>query len=110
MSKDTYSIEAINETERYKAVVASGKYDCDDPLIAELVCNMCWSYDRAEECRRILDVQGIMVDGLHGKKQNPMQGSYKAYLQTAGITLQQLKALGAEKPKEETDPLAAFNA
>ena len=110
MAKDTYSIDAIKETDRYKAVVDSGKYDCADPLIAELVCNMCWSYDRAEECRRILDVQGIMVDGLHGKKQNPMQGSYKAYLQTTGITLQQLKALGAEKPKEETDPLAAFNA
>ena len=110
MSKDTYSIEAIKATDRYKAVVDSGKYDCADPLIAELVCNMCWSYDRAEDCRRILDQQGIMVDGLHGKKQNPMQGSYKAYLQTAGITLQQLKALGAEKPKEESDPLADFNA
>lgn len=110
MAKDTYSIDAIKATDRYMAVVDSGKYDCADPLVAELVCNMCWSYDRAEECRRILDEQGIMVDGLHGKKQNPMQGSYKAYLQTAGITLQQLKALGAEKPKEETDPLAAFNA
>ena len=110
MAKDTYSIKAIKETERYKAVVDSGKYDCADPLIAELVCNMCWSYDRAEECRRILDEQGIMVDGLHGKKQNPMQGSYKAYLQTAGITLQQLKTLGAEKQKEESDPLADFNA
>lgn len=110
MSKDTYSIAAIKETDRYMAVVESGKYDCADPLIAELVCNMCWSYDRAEECRRILDVQGLMVDGLHGKKQNPMQGSYKAYLQTAGIILQQLKALGAEKPREEGDPLADFNA
>lgn len=110
MKKDTYSINAIKGTDRYKAVVDSGKYDCADPLVAELVCNMCWSYDRAEECRRILDEQGIMVDGLHGKKQNPMQGSYKAYLQTAGITLQQLKALGAEKLKEESDPLADFNA
>ena len=48
MSEDTYSIEAIKATDRYKAVVDSGKYDCADPLIAELVCNMCWSYDRAE--------------------------------------------------------------
>jgi len=110
MSKDTYSIDAIKATDRYKAVVDSGKYDCADPLISELVCNMCWSYSKAEECRQILDVQGIMVDGLHGKKQNPLQGSYKAYLQTAGITLQQLKTLGAEKQKEEADPLAAFNA
>ncbi|MBR3158439.1 MAG: hypothetical protein IKF14_04965 [Atopobiaceae bacterium] len=110
MGKDTYSIKAIKATDRYQAVVDSGKYDCDDPLIAELVCNMCWSYDRAEECRRILDEQGIMVDGLHGKKQNPMQGSYKAYLQTAGITLQQLKTLGAEKKAEEADALAMFNA
>ena len=110
MSKDTYSINAIKETERYKSVVDSGKYDCADPLVAELVCNMCWSYNKAEECRQILDEQGIMVDGLHGKKQNPLQGSYKAYLQTAGITLQQLKTLGAEKPKEDNDPLADFNA
>lgn len=110
MSKDTYSINAIKETERYKSVVDSGKYDCADPLVAELVCNMCWSYNKVEECRQILDEQGIMVDGLHGKKQNPLQGSYKAYLQTAGITLQQLKTLGAEKPKEDNDPLADFNA
>ena len=110
MAKDTYSINAIKETERYKSVVDSGKYDCADPLVAELVCNMCWSYNKAEECRQILDEQGIMVDGLHGKKQNPLQGSYKAYLQTAGITLQQLKTLGAEKPKEDNDPLAGFNA
>ena len=27
MSKDTYSIEAIKATPRYKAVVDSGKYD-----------------------------------------------------------------------------------
>lgn len=110
MKSDTYSIEAIKATPRYAAVVASGKYDMDDPLVAELVCNLCWSYEKAEECRMILDVEGIMVDGLHGKKQNPMQGSYKAYLQTANLTLDQLKKLGASRPKEEADPLAEFIA
>lgn len=108
--RDTHSIDAIKRTERYKAVVESGKYDCTDPLVSELVCNMCWSYAKAEECRKILDEQGIMVDGLHGKKQNPLQGSFKAYLQTAGITLQQLKTLGAERKSEEPDEIAAFNA
>lgn len=110
MSKDTYSIEAIKETDRYKAVVDSAKYDCDDPMVAELVANLCWSYDKAEECRKILDVQGLMIDGLHGKKQNPVQGSYKNYLQTANLALDQLKKIRAEKPKEEVDDLAAFNA
>ena len=110
MAKNTYSIDAIKSTDRYRAVVDSGKYDCDDPLIAELVCNMCWCYDTAGDCRRILNEQGIMVDGLHGKVQNPIQGSLKAYLQMAGICLNQLKLLGAEKPKEEADPLAEFNA
>lgn len=107
---DTYSVAAIMNTARYQGVVDSGKYDTEDPLVAELVCNMCWSYQKAEECRRILDEQGIMVDGLHGKKQNPLQGSYKAFLQTANLTLDQLKKLKADKPAEEVDELAAFNA
>ena len=110
MAKDTYSIEAIKETDRYKAVVDSGKYDCADPLVSELVCNMCWSYAKAEECRQILDEQGLMVDGLHGKRQNPLQSSFKNYLQTANLALDQLKKIRAEKPKEEADPLADFNA
>lgn len=110
MSKDTYSIEAIKATDRYKAVVDSGKYDMNDPMVAELVGNLCWSYAKAEECRQILDEQGLMVDGLHGKRQNPLQGSYKNYLQTANLALDQLKKIRAEKPAEEADPLADFNA
>lgn len=110
MSKDTYSIEAIKATERYKAVVESKKYDMNDPMVAELVGNLCWSYAKAEECRQILDEQGLMVDGLHGKRQNPLQGSYKNYLQTANLALDQLKKIRAEKPAEESDPLADFNA
>lgn len=110
MSKDTYSIDAIKSTDRYKAVVESGKYDMNDPMVAELVGNLCWSYAKAEECRQILDEQGLMVDGLHGKRQNPLQGSYKNYLQTANLALDQLKKIRAEKPAEESDPLADFNA
>lgn len=110
MSKDTYSIEAIKATDRYKAVVDSGKYDMNDPMVAELVGNLCWSYAKAEECRQILDEQGLMVDGLHGKRQNPLQGSYKNYLQTANLALDQLKKIRAEKPAEEADPLSEFNA
>lgn len=110
MSKDTYSIDAIKATDRYKAVVDSGKYDMNDPMVAELVGNLCWSYAKAEECRQILDEQGLMVDGLHGKRQNPLQGSYKNYLQTANLALDQLKKIRAEKPAEEVDDLAAFNA
>jgi len=110
MSKDTYSIAAIKDTDRYKAVVDSGKYDMNDPMVAELVGNLCWSYAKAEECRQILDEQGLMVDGLHGKRQNPLQGSYKNYLQTANLALDQLKKIRAEKPAEESDPLAEFNA
>lgn len=110
MKKDTYSIEAIKATDRYKAVVESGKYDTADPMVAELVANLCWSYAKADECRRILDEQGLMVDGLHGKKQNPLQGSYKNYLQTANLALDQLKKIRAEKPAEESDPLADFNS
>lgn len=110
MAKDTYSIEAIKATDRYRAVVDSGKYDMNDPMVAELVGNLCWSYAKAEECRQILDEQGLMVDGLHGKRQNPLQGSYKNYLQTANLALDQLKKIRAEKPAEESDPLAEFNA
>lgn len=102
--KDSYTMEHIKTTPRYGAY--SERYDTDDPAIAELVCNLCWSYEKAEECRRVIDDEGIMVDGLHGKVQNPVQGSYKAYLQTASITLDQLKKIGQRKAG---DALDAFN-
>ena len=109
MKQDTYSIDAIKATPRYRAVVDSGKYDMNDPMVAELVGNLCWSYAKAEECRQILDEQGLLVDGLHGKRQNPLQGSYKNYLQTANLALDQLKKIRAEKSTEEADELAEFN-
>jgi len=110
MAKDTYSIDAIKDTDRYKAVVESGRYDVTDELVNSQVCNLVWCYEKADELREILDTQGIMVDGLHGKKQSPMVGAYKATLQMANSLLDQLRKVGAEKPAEETDPLADFNA
>lgn len=110
MSKDTYSISAIKETERYRDVVESGRYDVSDELVNSQVCNLVWCYEKADELREILDTQGIMVDGLHGKKQSPMVGAYKATLQMANSLLDQLRKVGAEKPAEEADPLADFNA
>ena len=110
MTKDTYSIDAIKATDRYRAVVESGRYDVTDELVNSQVCNLVWCYEKADELREILDTQGIMVDGLHGKKQSPMVGAYKATLQMANSLLDQLRKVGAGEKQEESDPLAEFNA
>lgn len=109
MSKDTYSIEAIKATDRYREVVATGRYDVSDKLVDAQVCNLVWCYNKADELREILDTQGIMVDGLHGKKQSPMIGAYKATLQMANSLLDQLRKVGAGEKPEATDELAEFN-
>ena len=48
-----------------------------------------------------------MVMGLHGKVQNPAQGSIKAYMQMQGVALAQLKQLAATAP-EKGDELDDF--
>ena len=100
---DSYSKEAIRESEAYKAMVRTGRYDLTDPTIESTICQYAWLDDKVGECRRILDTEGLMVDGLHGKVQNPAQGSIKAYMQMQGEALRQLKQLTAEAPEKGDD-------
>ncbi|MEE1210043.1 MAG: hypothetical protein U0K60_08390 [Parafannyhessea umbonata] len=103
----TYKVREIMKTPRYRAMVDSNRYDVTDPTINELVCNYCWLADKVEECRSIIDREGIMVEGLHGNVQNPAQGSTKAYLQMMNIIIDQLKKMSDVKP-ESADALDDF--
>lgn len=103
----TYKISEIRKMQRYRDMVDSGRYDVTDPPIDELVCQYCWLSDKVEECRSIIDSQGVIVEGLHGNVQNPAQSSIKAYMQMQAIALDQLKKLTAMKP-EPADELGQF--
>lgn len=104
---ESYSKDAIRRSDAYRAMAETGRYDLADPTIESTICQYAWLDDKIEECRRILDTEGLMVDGLHGKIQNPAQGSIKAYMQMQGVALAQLKQLAATAP-ERGDELEAF--
>ncbi len=104
---DSYKKEVIRESESYQAMAKTGRYDLADPTIESTICQYAWLDDKIEECRRILDTEGLMVEGLHGKIQNPAQGSLKAYMQMQSTALAQLKQLAATAP-ERGDELEAF--
>lgn len=104
---ETYKKEVIRESEAYQAMVRTGRYDLADPTIESTICQYAWLDDKIEECRRILDTEGLMVDGLHGKIQNPAQGSIKAYMGMQGEALRQLKQLSTTAP-EKGDELDDF--
>lgn len=104
---DTYKKEVIRESAAYQAMAETGRYDLADPTIESTICQYAWLDDKIEECRRILDTEGLMVDGLHGKIQNPAQGSIKAYMGMQGEALRQLKQLMTTAP-EKGDGLDEF--
>lgn len=104
---DSYKKEVIRKSEAYQAMAKTGRYDLTDPTIESTICQYAWLDEKIEECRAILDTEGLMVDGLHGKVQNPAQGSIKAYMQMQGVALAQLKQLTATAP-EKNDELDEF--
>lgn len=103
----TYEVAEIHKTKLYKAMVDSGRYDVTDPPIDELVCQYAWLSGKVEDCRAIIDSDGVVVEGLHGNIQNPAQGSMKAYMGMQASALDQLKKLTASKPAP-TDALEEF--
>lgn len=106
---ESYKKEVIRQSPAYLAMVQTGRYDLSDPTIESTICQYAWLDDKIEECRRILDTEGLMVDGLHGKVQNPAQGSVKAYMQMQKLALDQLKALSATAP-DKGDEMDEFLA
>lgn len=100
---DSYKKEVIRESDAYQEMARTGRYDLEDPTIESTVCQYAWLDDKIEECRRILDTEGLMVDGLHGKVQNPAQGSVKAYMQMQKLALDQLKQLMSVAPEKSDD-------
>ena len=104
---DTFKKEVIRKSDAYQAMAKTGRYDLTDPTIESTICQYAWLDDKIEECRRILDTEGLMVDGLHGKIQNPAQGSIKAYMGMQGEALRQLKQLMTTAP-ERGDELDEF--
>lgn len=107
---ESYKKEVIRESEAYKAMVRTGRYDLTDPTIESTICQYAWLDDKIEECRRILDTEGLMVDGLHGRIQNPAQGSIKAYMGMQGEALRQLKQLSTTAPERGDDLDEFLNA
>lgn len=100
MASESWSKEAIRQSEAYLDMERTGRYDLSDPTIESTICQYAWLDEKIGECRRILDTQGLMVEGLHGKVQNPAQGSLKAYMLMQSTALSQLKALSGTAPKK----------
>lgn len=103
----SYKKDEIRKSQAYIDMAKTGRYDLSDPTIESTICQYAWLDDKIEECRRILDTEGVMVDGLHGKVQNPAQGSVKAYMQMQKLALDQLKALSTTAP-DKGDELDEF--
>lgn len=103
----SYKKEEIRKSQAYVDMAKTGRYDLSDPTIESTICQYAWLDDKIEECRRILDTEGVMVEGLHGRVQNPAQGSVKAYMQMQKLALDQLKALSTTAP-EKGDELDEF--
>lgn len=99
----SYEKEAIRQTDTYREMSESGRYDLTDPIIESAVCQYAWLDEKIEECRRILDTEGLMAEGLHGMKQNPAQGSLKAYMQMQKLVMDQLKQLTSTAPKKNDE-------
>lgn len=99
----SYKKDVIRKSEAYQAMVKTGRYDLDDPTIESTICQYAWLDDKIEECRKILDTEGLMVEGLHGMVQNPAQGSLKAYMLMQSTALAQLKQLAATAPEKGDD-------
>ena len=104
---ESYKKEAIRESSAYREMADSGRYDLSDPTIESTVCQYVWLDDKIQECRRILDTEGLMTEGLHGMKQNPAQGSLKAYMQMQKLALDQLTQLTTTAPSK-SDELDEF--
>lgn len=104
---ESYKKEVIRESAAYQAMKDTGRYDLSDPTIESTICQYAWLDDKIEECRRILDTEGLMVEGLHGMIQNPAQGSIKAYMGMQGEALRQLKQLTTTVP-DKGDELDSF--
>lgn len=100
---ESYKKEVIRQSAAYQAMAKTGRYDLADPTIESTICQYAWLDDKIQECRRILDTEGLMVEGLHGNVQNPAQGSVKAYMQMQKLALDQLKALMAVTPEKGDD-------
>ena len=98
-----YKKDVIRKSEAYQAMVKTGRYDLADPTIESTICQYAWLDDKIEECRKILDTEGLMVKGLHGMVQNPAQGSLKAYMLMQSTALAQLKQLAATAPEKGDD-------
>lgn len=99
----SYKKDVIRKSEAYQAMVKTGRYDLADPTIESTICQYAWLDDKIEECRKILDTEGLMVEGLHGMVQNPAQGSLKAYMLMQSTALAQLKQLAATAPEKGDD-------
>lgn len=99
----SYKKDVIRKSEAYQAMVKTGRYDLADPTIESTICQYAWLDDKIEECRKILDTDGLMVEGLHGMVQNPAQGSLKAYMLMQSTALAQLKQLAATAPEKGDD-------
>ena len=103
----SYKKDDIRKLDAYREMSESGRYDMTDPTIESTICQYAWLDGKIEECRRILDTEGLMVAGLHGSKQNPAQGSMKAYMQMQKLALDQLKQLSSTAP-DKGDELDEF--
>ena len=104
---NSYKKEVIRESSAYKDMAKTGRYDLTDPTIESTICQYAWLDEKIQDCRRIIDTEGLMVEGMHGMIQNPAQGSVKAYMQMQKLALDQLKALSATAP-EKNDELDDF--
>jgi hypothetical protein len=103
MEMSSHTKESIRQSAAYKEAAETGRYDLTDPMIEGVVCQWAWLEGRIDDCRRILESEGLMVEGLHGNKQNPAQGALKAYMQMQKLALEQARILTTNAPKKGDD-------
>ena len=106
--KRTYKDSEIRKTQFYRELAEDNRYDVTDPVIDNLVCHYAWIREKGEECRALIDSNGMIVEGAHGgDAKNPAITALKDFSQMSEGALNQLKKLTAVKP-EQADSLTEF--
>lgn len=91
----------IEKTTRYKEF--SKNYDIHDPIIRDVLVDYCSVCELLDSERKAIMDEGTMVDGLHGKIQNPRIGNLHKFMSEKKSALTMLKQATAQAPEPEDD-------
>lgn len=86
----------IGRSKRYKEF--SKNYDVQDPVVRDVLIDYCCVCELLNSERTAIMNEGTMVDGLHGKIQNPRIGNLHKFMAQKKAALAMLKQASDRAP------------